>query len=235
MATNAPPNHDELSEAITALQAFCGPDLTLTIERIEGSLRNTTLDTCAAALAACGTRSDVLNAAGLIKRIAGQINVVIHALGILLSLPRILQPGEVIEYVSLGAGNTGRAFDLETNRRIAEFKFIRWQGGPEVIRQNALFKDFYEMAEHATDKQRFLYVLGTEHPEKFFNGGRALASVLSRHVRLRNQFAAKFGDQYRTVRDYYLPRKGLVVIQDVSPFVPELVAAAVEAAEAEGE
>jgi hypothetical protein len=36
-----------------------------------------------------------------------------------------------------------------------------------------------------------------------------------------------------TVRDYYLPRKGLVVIQDVSPIVPELVAAAVEAAEAE--
>jgi hypothetical protein len=36
------------------------------------------------------------------------------------------------------------------------------------------------------------------------------------------------------VRDYYLPRKGLVVIQDVSSFVPELVAA-VEAAEAEEE
>ena len=34
--------------------------------------------------------------------------------------------------------------------------------------------------------------------------------------------------------DYYLPRKGLV-IQDVSPFVPELVAAAVEGAETEEE
>ena len=43
----------------------------------------------------------------------------------------------------------------------------------------------------------------------------------------------EFGDQYRTVRDYYLPRKGLVVIQDVSPFVPELVPVAVEAAEVE--
>jgi hypothetical protein len=45
-------------------------------------------------------------------------------------------------------------------------------------------------------------------------------------VKLRNDFSEK--DRYRTVRDYYLPRKGLVVIQDVSPFVPELVAAAVE-------
>jgi len=38
-------------------------------------------------------------------------------------------------------------------------------------------------------------------------------------------------ERYRTVRDYYLPRKGLVVIQDGSPFVPELVAAAAEAEE----
>ena len=60
--------------------------------------------------------------------------------------------------MSLGAGNTGRAFDLETNKRIAEFKFIRWQGGPEAIRQNALFKDFYFMAEHAGVKRKYLYV-----------------------------------------------------------------------------
>jgi hypothetical protein len=141
---------------------------------------------------------------------------------------------EVIEYVSLGAGNSGRAFDLETNQRIAEFKFIHWQGGPESIRQNSLFKDFYEMAEYDTRKQKFLYVLGTAHGEKFFNGGRALSSVLSRNEKLKKDFNEKFGDRYRTVRDYYLPRKGLVVIQDVSSFVPELVAA-VEAAEAEEE
>ena len=87
------------------------------------------------------------------ERHLGQINVVIHALGILLCLPHILRPGEVIDYVSLGAGNTGRAFDLETSLRIAEFKFIHWQGGPESIRQNSLFKDFYEMAEHETQNR----------------------------------------------------------------------------------
>jgi hypothetical protein len=45
------------------------------------------------------------------------------------------------------------------------------------------------------------------------------------YVKLPTEFEEKFGDRYRTVRDYYLPRKGLVVIQDVSPFVPELVTA----------
>ena len=100
----------------------------------------------------------------MIKRLAGEIHVVIHALGILLCLPHILKTGEIVESVSLGAGNTGKAFDLETNRRIAEFKFIRWQGGAEMIRQNALFKDFYLMAEHSTHKEKYLYVLGTEIP-----------------------------------------------------------------------
>lgn len=223
-----------IAAAIHLLQTFRGADLTQTIYQIEKSVRGVSADKYAAVLSTSGAKAEVLGAAGLVKQLAGQINVVIHALGILLCLPHILRSGEIIEYVSLGAGNTGRAFDLETNLRVAEFKFIRWQGGPESIRQNSLFKDFYEMAEHETKKEKYLYVLGTEHGEKFFNGGRALSSVL-RTATLRNKFNEKFGDQYRTVRDYYLPRKGLVVIQDVSPFVPELVAMAVEAAEAEEE
>ncbi len=231
MAKHFTPRDLELSEAVGSLQAFGGTDLTRTLARIEGSLRGVSADNYAAALTTSGARAEILGAAGLVKRIAGQINVVVHALGILLCLPHILGPGEVIEYVSLGAGNTGRAFDLETSQRIAEFKFIRWQGGPESIRQNALFKDFYEMAEHPSLKQKFLYVLGTEHVEKFFNGGRAISSVLSRHVKLKAEFGQKFGDSYRTVRDYYLPKKNLVVIQDVTPFVPALVTAAVEAEE----
>jgi hypothetical protein len=93
---------------------------------------------------------------------------------------------------------------------------------------------FYEMAEHETHKAKYLDVLGTAHAEKFLNGGRAMSSVLSRNETLRKKFTEKFGDRYRTVRDYYLPRKESVVIQDVSPFVSGLVAA-VEAAEVEEE
>ncbi len=223
----------QIAEAIHLLQTFRGVDLTQTIYRIETSVKGVSAENYSGVLSTSGAKADVLGAAGLVKQLAGQINVVIHALGILLCLPHILRPGEIIEYVSLGAGNTGRAFDLETNQRVAEFKFIHWQGGPESIRQNSLFKDFYQMAENDTAKEKYLYVLGTEHGEKFFNGQRALSSVLKGNVTLRNKFHEKFGDQYRTVRDYYLPRKGLVVIQDVSPFVPELVAMAVAAAEAE--
>src|ERR1700679_1913200 len=160
-----------IADAIHLLQTFRGSDLTQTIYQIEKSVKSVSAEKHLAVLSTSGAKAEVLGAAGLVKQLAGQINVVIHARGILLCLPHILRPGEIIEYVSLGAGNTGRAFDLETTLRVAEFKFIRWQGGPESIRQNSLFKDFYELAEYETPKEKYLYVLGTEHGEQFFNGG----------------------------------------------------------------
>ncbi len=212
----------EISTAATALETFINADLTQTLSRIESSLRGATLDKCSSAVETFGAGNNVLAAASVIKQLAGQINVVIHALGILICLPQLLEPGEIVDYVSLGAGNTGRMFDLETNRRIAEFKFINWQGGSETIRQNALFKDFYLMAEHDTAKKKFLYVLGTEYPLRFLNGGRALSSVLSRNVSLHTDFVNRFGAQYIIVRDYFLSRRDTVVVQDISQFLPDL-------------
>ena len=98
------------------------------------------------------------------------------------ALPYILESGETVEYVSLGAGNTGRQFDLETNYRVAEFKFIHWRGGAESIRQNQLFKDFYLLAENETIKRKYLYVLGAKFPLHFLNGGRKLNSVLTQEI-----------------------------------------------------
>ncbi|MGW1424660.1 hypothetical protein ACWAT4_31570 [Bradyrhizobium manausense] len=156
------------------------------------------------------------------KRLAGQIHVTIHALGILLCLPHILQPGERVEYVSLGAGNTGRDFDLETNVRVAEFKFIRWRGGSETIRQNSVFKDYLLLAEHPTTKRKHLYLLGTEHAIGFLRGGRAISSVLSRNGKLQKMFANRLGERFRTVGDYYKAYSSAVQIDDVSPWLSEL-------------
>jgi hypothetical protein len=133
---------------------------------------------------------------------AGQINVVVHTLGILASLPHILRPGEVIESLSLGAGNTGRRHDLETDLRVAEFKFISWRGGAEAIRQNTLFVDLFNLANSPTSKPREMYVVGKEQPLKFLNNNRSIRSVLSKHsstqVRFDQQHAS---DQFTTVPD----------------------------------
>ncbi len=198
------------------------------MSQIEAAVKGATSLSVDPTLESCGARLNVLIGAGQLKRVVGQINVVIHALGILLCLPRLLEPGETIQYVSLGAGNTGRAFDLETDRRVAEFKFIQWQGGSESIRHNSLFKDFFLLAEHEGPKRKYLYVLGTEYPLKGLNGGRALQSVLSKEAALRDHFRAKYGDQYATVRDYFKPRRDSVIIQDVSPWLEGLIGTGID-------
>jgi hypothetical protein len=177
---------------------------------------------CSAFLEEAGAGHDVLSAAAEMKRLASQIHVTIHALGILLCLPHILEPGERVEYVSLGAGNTGRQFDLETTHRVAEFKFIRWRGGAESIRQNGVFKDYFLLAEHPTTKRKHLYLLGKEQALRFLGGGRALSSVLSRDSKLQKMFGERFRDQFRTVRDYFAVHGRAVQIEDVSAWLSEL-------------
>jgi hypothetical protein len=220
----------DLRQVAETLQRFTGADLTGVLARIEGSVRGVAAADCASFLLDAGAGRQVLSAAAALKQLAAQIHVAIHALGILLCLPHILQEGEKVEYVSLGAGNTGRDFDLETNIRVAEFKFIHWRGGPESSRQNALLKDFFLLAESDSPKRKYLYVLGTAHPLKFFNGRRALASVLSRNESFRAQFRERHGELYRTVRDYFEPHRNKVTLQDVSAWVPELVSGAADAA-----
>jgi hypothetical protein len=216
------------AQIVDLVRRFAGPDLTQTLSRIEGAVRGVGAVERAGFLEHAGAGRDVLAAAFEMKRLAGQINVTIHALGILLCLPHILEPGERVEYVSLGAGNTGRDFDLETNLRVAEFKFIRWRGGAESIRQNSVFKDYLLLAEHPTAKRKYLYLLGTDYALRFLRGGRALSSVLSRNDKLQRMFADRFGATFRTVGDYYAAHGAAVRIEDVSPWLSELAEQLVE-------
>jgi hypothetical protein len=213
----------DIGEAARILERFCDHDLTRTLAGIEESAKGLTLKSCPAALAACGARDEVLVAAGLVKTLAGQINVVIHTLGILLCLPKILEADESVQYLSLGAGNTGKPFDLETDKRVGEFKFIRWRGA-DAVRQNSLFKDFYQRAEHSTSKQKYLYVLDKKYPLKFLKGKRKIASVLDKNATLLNRFTTEYGVQYEKVCDYYQAQKTKVKLIDVSSWVSGLVA-----------
>jgi len=156
-----------------------------------------------------------------IKSLAGQIDVVIHAVGILVSLPHILRRNEKIESLSLGAGNTGRDHDLVTDRRIAESKFIDWRGGPESIRQNAIVIDLFKLATAKTARHKYTYVLGLEHPERFLAGRRAISSVLSRNQAVAARFKKLYGDQFGTVADHAKYIRDQVELVDLRDVVPE--------------
>lgn len=208
----------DLLPAIQLLEKFKGVDLTATLAQIEGSIEGLGINEIPDLLVANAVHQESFSAAGLLKEVSGQIDVMIHALGILLCLPHILEPGERVQSVSLGAGNTGKKFDLETSRRVAEFKFINWKGGPEAIRQNSLFKDFYGLAEHFTHKSKHLYLLGTAIPLKFFQGRRAIKSILSKDVKLYEQFRERYPG-CSVVRDYYLGKRELVQLEDMFPIL----------------
>lgn len=213
----------KLDDFVEAVQAFQGQSLKGTIAKVEESLSGRDVRELASIVGEMNLfPPSLLGSALAIKKVAGQINVIIHAIGILTALPKILDGGERIESLSLGAGNTGKSFDVETNRRVAEFKFIHWRGA-DSVRQDALFKDFFVLAEAETDKNRFLYVVGLYHPLKFLNGNRSLDSVMSKNRFLREKFKELHGGRFLKVVDYFRFRRDRVVIQDIAEIVPELV------------
>lgn len=205
-----------IADAISLVNDFRGDTLTSTIAQLEKQVVGKGKFEVINLSAKTNLDANIYSAAKIVKQASRQIDVIIHTIGILRSLEYILERGEVVESVSLGAGNTGKKFDLETTHRIAEYKFIDWQGGAESIRQNGIFKDFYNLAEHETSKRKILYVNGTIFPLKFFNGGRALTSVLSRQPQTLTDIGLKYGANLKTVRDYYELHKTAVNIEDVS-------------------
>lgn len=208
-----------IEDALQAIELFQGKSLTENLAVIERQIIGKSLGHLSDFCLEHRINDNFMDSALLIKRLAGQINVIIHAAGIIKSLNGILEDGELVESVSLGAGNTGRLFDLETNFRIAEYKFIDWQGGSESIRQNGIFKDFFELAEYETEKRKYLYVVGTKHPLKFLRGGRSLSSVLSRNPAILLKLKDKYGESVQSVSDYYAIKKDEVNIVDISPFI----------------
>lgn len=191
-----------LVEAAKNIQQFEADSLTNRLSNLEHVFEGADKQASQVLGSEQSVTTSLLDSAFVLKKAAGQINVIVHAVGILTALPHILKEGEVVQSLSLGAGNTGKEFDLETNWRVAEFKFIQWRGGSESIRQNSIFKDFYWLAEAKTSKERYLYVIGSTYPLKFFTGGRALSSVMSRNNKLWTDFQKQYGSRFSKVYEY---------------------------------
>lgn len=214
-------NTMEIADAIEALRKFTGDALTQTIANVEAQFGGLNAGEATDVAISVNATDQSLVAAATIKIASAQIDTAIHAIGILRCLEHMLEDGEVIEYLSLGAGNTNRRFDLETDLRVAEFKFINWQGGSESIRQNSLFKDFANLAEYETGKVRQMCVLGDHHPLAFFSRRRALTSVCKENPDLLALIDEKYPDM-TNVNEYYDRHCDRVSIVDVSDWVPEL-------------
>ena len=212
----------EIRDAVSQVSQFKGRSLAATVAELESRLSGAEASGISPICRAFHVDLDLLAAAAAVKRASAQIDVVIHTLGIVYSLPHILQEGEVVEGVSLGAGSAGSDFDLETNVRIAEFKFINWQGGSEAVRKKTLFQDYFKLAREETPKDKYLYLLNVEIPVRFLSGTSNTLRLLDRNKRLRDDFLSRYGQLYRTVGEFYAAHKEEIQLVNLKELVPEL-------------
>lgn len=106
----------DMAAALTMLDDFREGGVTSRINALALTLADACGEDCERRLQAIGAQSDMLHAALVVKQASAQIDTILHALGMALALPRILEADERVLHLSLGAGTSDGRFDLETDR-----------------------------------------------------------------------------------------------------------------------
>jgi hypothetical protein len=192
-------------EAFAQLAAFLSAGrLTGVVGDLERDLAGADAPAVRSAVNVAGFVPDLLTAAFLVRRDLGRLNDLIHATAICLALPTILEPDErLTNRPSLAAGNDAtRTFDVETDRRIAEFKLALWSS-TNAMRKRGVFHDLVHLAADTSGRQPELYVVG-EEPLRFLRGSRSHASWgLNRGAEsTRALFMARFGPLDMPIREF---------------------------------
>jgi hypothetical protein len=192
----------QLAECVEEIARFSGTSLAAKIGELEFQFAGVSKAEMSKRLHAASISHGLLEAARTIKRASAQIDIVLHALGILVLLPSILEDGEKVESLSLGAGSAEtKRFDLETNRRVAEFTFIDWRGNDNT-RLQKIFKDFYRLAEFKTEKAKELWLTDDMYVLKYLRSGSSVRSATHKHREVWESFQSKYPEIDR-VSDYY--------------------------------
>jgi hypothetical protein len=151
---------------------------------------------------------EVYESALIFKSLSAQIDEVVHSTGIIKLLPRILDENEKILGLSLAAGADGDGIDLVTNKRIAEFKFSRWQTGvANGMRKRQVFTDLVNLYLDNRKLTKELYVLDYEMVLHYLEKSRAQwINVLSKSKTAHNDLSLHVKEQKlscETVADVY--------------------------------
>lgn len=208
------------SEDWSRFTRFVGGNLTEQIKGLEQRSRGKHAAILIPEWEAQGVELPLLRSLMTIKKASGQIDTALHAATILAVLPHVMEEDETVLSLSLGAGNSGRSFDVETSHRVAEFTLIAWRGGAETIRQNRLFWSFYRLVRHDSPLLKELYLLDGQAPRRFLTGGRAISSIFKRNQDLGADFDRQYGAEYRTVGEFYHDHEHIVKLVDLSEWLP---------------
>jgi hypothetical protein len=214
-----------IGEAFRTLVMFVSSEeLTPRIARLEGALQGSDRAAAAAVADTSGLSSDLIGAALLVRQHAGRLNDIIHAAVITQTLPLILEDGEhVTKRPSLASGNDpGRPFDLETNRRVAEFKLAMWKGA-DSMRMRGVIADLVHLALADTARRAQLFVVGNV-PIRFLRTSTMTVQwALGRaSPTLRAAFDKRFGDDPIEIRDFTANHASSVELIDLTGLLPAL-------------
>lgn len=183
----------ELVNAVADLASFLDRPLTQTIAKLEHDLDGCPDANVASVIAESGIDGRLLAAAMFVRARLGRVSDIIHAAAIALILPKILEAGETLRRPSLAAGNDPQhQFDLETDKRVAEFKLARWSGA-DAMRKRQLFKDLAHLAAVSGGRRRQLFVLGSEPAEFLRASHSSVAWALNRFPAAQSEFMQHFG------------------------------------------
>lgn len=214
----------DLSAAVQRLADFLRSPLTEQIASLEHRLDGSAVEDVAHIAAAAGVDASLLDAALDVRAQLGRLSDLVHATAITLMLPRILEPGErVARRPSLAAGNDpSRPYDLETDRRVVEFKLSSWKGA-DAMRKRQTFKDLVHLAADESGRRSELYVAG-DAPIRFLRSSRSTAAwALDRSPATARLFAERFGELDTTVASFTAGPGARVKIIDLVTVAPDLL------------
>lgn len=213
-----------LLEAVERLAAFLEQPLTGRIAQLEHDLEGRTGEEAAGVADRAGVDGSLFDAALDVRAELGRINDLIHAVAITMMLPRILEPQErLVRRPSLAAGNDPtRPYDLETDRRVAEFKLSAWKGA-DAMRKRQTFKDLVTLAADDSGRRPELYVVG-EEPIRFLRTSRSTAAwALDRSPPAAKLFADRFSPLATEIADFTAGRGARVRLVNLSEVAPDLM------------
>jgi len=218
-------------QAFGQLAAFLyGGRLTSVVATLEHALDGSDASSAEAATREAGLQPELLTAALLVRRDLGRLNDLVRAAAIALALPRILEDGErLTNRPSLAAGNDPtRLFDLETERRVAEFKLAVWSG-TDAMRKRGVFHDLVHLPAAPGQRRAELYVAGPQ-PLRFLRGSRSTAQwALNRGAdSTRALFLDRFGTLDIPVREFTAGPARHVKLVDLADVLPQVRTALAE-------
>jgi ADP-ribosylglycohydrolase len=199
---------------------FTAHNLTVRLAELEGALAGANRADARSLVARSGFDESLVESALVVRKRVGMLDTLIHAAVIMLVLPVILDDGEVVtKRPSLGAGtDPDRIFDLETDRRVTEFKLAYWQGH-DGMRQRGLFADVVGLALDQSGRRRQVYVVG-HRPVAFLTSSKrnALKTLSKGPLRVREATGLTDG---MSVAEFTATAK--IEIIDLAPLVPRLL------------